>query len=110
MDVSKLKRLRSCFGCGRVGVFGRAKEPEEGNNDQVNDVAVGGAIFWVCAVKDGGKGSQDGCVDWVGSAWRVVVVLESFEESSVYGMELVGSKAFPRVNSTQVGDALGHGE
>ena len=87
MDVSKLEGLCPCFGCGGVGVLCRLEEPEEGDHDEVNNVLIGGTIFWVPGVEDVPELSEDGSVDGVGAAWWIVVVGESFEERSVQGMK-----------------------
>ena len=82
MDVSELEGLGSGLWCGRVSVLSGSEEPEEGDDDEVNDVCIGGTVVGMSGVKDVPELAQDCGVDWVGAAWGIVVVGESFEESS----------------------------
>ena len=70
------------FGGGRVGALGRSQEPEEGDDDEVDDVGVEGSILRVIDIEGVDEPSQDGDVGWVGSACGVVVALEGLEERS----------------------------
>ena len=38
VDVAVLEGLGASLGCGRQGVLGRSQEPEEGDDDEVDDV------------------------------------------------------------------------
>ena len=64
-----------------VAIFGGAKEPEESNDDEVNDMGVDASVFRMGGVKDVRERPEDGHVDWVGSAWWVIVLFELLEES-----------------------------
>ena len=81
VDVSVAEGLGACIRVFRVGVFGRSEEPEEGNDDEVNDVLVEGSILGMVPVQDVVELSQYGDVGWVGTAGRIVCVSEGFEES-----------------------------
>ena len=83
VDVLELEGLGSGFWCGGVGVFSGSEEPEEGDDDEVNDVCIGGAVVGMSGVKDVPELAQDGGVDRVGAAWGIIVIGESFEESRV---------------------------
>ena len=80
MDVLEFKGLApgalSCW----LKVFCRAKQPEEGDNDEVNGVLVEGAMDRVLCVQDFGQAPDDGDVGRVCPARRVIVVVEGFEE------------------------------
>ena len=108
--MAELEGLGVSFGGGRVSALGGSQEPEEGDDDEVDDVGVEGSMLRVVEVEGVNEPSQDGDVGWAGSACGVVVALEGFEERSEWGMELFGSKAFPWVVLTQVGNALAHGQ
>ena len=78
----EFERLGPGVGGACVAIFGRAKEPKESDDDEVNDMGVDAAVFCMGGVKDVRERPDDGHVDWVGSAWWVIVVFELFEESS----------------------------
>ena len=64
-----------------VEVFGWSKQPVEGDNDEVDGVTVGSSPFWVFEVQGVEHSTDNGEVDWVGSAWGRVFSAQSFEES-----------------------------
>ena len=78
-------------GCCVFELFGRAQEPLEGNDDEVDDVGVECPMFSVLEVEGVEEASEDGEVGWVGSSGRVVFAPEALEESSEYGIVEVGS-------------------
>ena len=47
VEVPELERLGAGLGCGGVGVFGRAEEPEEADDDKVVSDCVEDAPFGV---------------------------------------------------------------
>ena len=65
-----------------VGVLSRAEEPEEGKDAEVDDMAVGLAPLGVLGVKGIKESSEDGGVDRVGPAGRVIFVAEPLDERS----------------------------
>ena len=81
VDVFEEEGLRSGFRVGRFKIFCRTEEPEEGNDDEVNDMAFSFAFEGVIGVECVKEVADDGEVGWVGvCGWRVFVV-ECFEES-----------------------------
>ena len=56
------------------------KQPEEGDNDEVNGVLVEGAMDGVVGVEDFRQAPDDGDVGRVGPARWVIVVSEGLEE------------------------------
>ena len=110
-DVAEVEGLGASFGRGRVEVLSGSQEPEEGDNDEVDGVGIEHAIDWVVEVQGIHEGLQDGDVGWVGAGGRFIFVSEGFEESSEYGMELVGQWALlAGIAAGQVGDPLAHGQ
>ena len=83
VEVLQFKGLGLGFWSGGEGALCWAEEPEEGDDDEVDNVGVCWSVIWVSGVKDVPELSQDSGVDWVGAAWGIVVVGESFEESRV---------------------------
>ena len=79
VDVLEAEGLGTAIFQG-VGVFGRAKEPEEGKDAEVDDMAVGLAPLGVLGVKGIKESSEDGGVDRVGPAGRVIFVAEPLDE------------------------------
>jgi hypothetical protein len=91
------------------GVFGRAKEPVEGEDGEVDDMGVDTSMDLVVGFEDSEQVSDDGDVGRVGSLGRVVLVLEALEESSEYGMVADSSRNFfSGIWLTQVGYPLPH--
>ena len=80
MDVLELEGLTPGALSGRFKVLCGTKQPEEGDNDEVDGVFVEGAMDWVFCVKDLRQATDDGDVGRVGPARWVIVVLEGLEE------------------------------
>ena len=80
-DVAEAEGLRACLGSVGLQVFGRAEQPEEGGDDEVDGMGVEGAVDAMGSVEGCGEASQDDSVDRVGSGGRIVLVAESFEVS-----------------------------
>ena len=78
--MTKFEGLTSGIWGRGLGVLRGAKEPEEGDNDEVDAVFVEGSMDGVCGVQDVKEVSQGGDIGRVGPAWRVVVIGESLEE------------------------------
>ena len=108
MDVPEGEGLGAV--CGRIGVFGRAEEEEEHNDDEVHDNFIVHSVGGVVGVEVVGEDLLDkGGVGRVGALFRVVLVSQLLEESSEYGYELVGVRLEVGIRLTQVGDARAHG-
>ena len=60
---------------------GRAEEPPEGDDDEVDEVGVEDAKLFVLGVEGFGQGPKNGDVCRVGPAARVVFVFHGLEES-----------------------------
>jgi hypothetical protein len=69
-------------GVRREGVFGRAKEPVEGTDCEVDDMGIGLPMVRVIGFEDREVVSDDGDVARVRTGRWVVLVLEPLEESS----------------------------
>jgi hypothetical protein len=67
-------------GVPRVSVLRWSEEPVEGNDGEVDDMAVDLALDWVCGIKDGEEFADDGDVGRVQALGRVVLVGHPFEE------------------------------
>jgi hypothetical protein len=80
-DVAEAESLGAAFLVAVVGVFGRAEEPVESNDAEIDDVLVGVAINRVLGVKFFDHTADDRDVGWVGALDRVVRASESVEES-----------------------------
>ena len=98
-----------CVVLAALEVLGRAEEPVEGDDDEVDEDGVEGPVDFMVRVEDVGEGADDGDVGRVGSSGWIVLGGEPFEESSEYWIvgglsrfELAG------IRLTQVGDALTH--
>jgi hypothetical protein len=72
-DITETKGLASGFSGSGVKVFGRAEQPEEGEDDELDGVLLKVPEDWVIDVKHGEEFSDDGDVDMVGSRRGVVV-------------------------------------
>ena len=81
VDLAQGEGLGARVFVGSEGVFGWSEQPEEGDHNEVTDVFVEGTVLEVVEIEGGEQGPDDGDVDRVGSAWRVIVVLEGLEES-----------------------------
>lgn len=81
VDVFEEEGLRSGFRVGRFEIFCRTEEPEEGNDDEVNDVAFSLAFEGVFGVECVKEVADDGEVGRVGACGRRVFIVECFEES-----------------------------
>ena len=81
----------------------------EAINGEVNDVSIELFTDGVLGVEDVGWGFEDGQVDQVGSARRVVVFTELGEGSSVWGMELGCSEVAAGIQLIQAGHLLADG-
>jgi hypothetical protein len=79
--VTQTEGLRAP-GVGGDGVLGRAKEPVEGDDGELDDVGIGLSVDRVVGLEDAEEVSEDGDIARVGASGRVVLVLEAFEESS----------------------------
>ena len=82
VDVFEEEGLRPCFLGGGEQAFGGSEQPEEGDNDEVNDVTVEGSQFSIVEVKGGVETADDGDGDWVDSTGWVVPVSHCFGKSS----------------------------
>lgn len=90
-------------------VLGRAQEPEEGDNDEVDEDGVEGPIDFMVCVEDVHEGADDGNVGRIGSSGWIVLGVEPFEESSEYWIVgFVSRVELAGIRLTQVGDALTH--
>ena len=85
-----------------------AKETEESDDGQVNDVAVRLSFSLVLRIEDFAHMADDAGVDWVGSGAWVILVGESFEKRLVCGCEFSCARMFSGILCTQVGDPLPH--
>ena len=81
VDVLEAESLGTAIFQG-VGVFGRAKEPEEGKDAEVDDMAVGLAPLGVLSVEGIQEGDEDRSVDWVGAGRGTVFVGETLDKRS----------------------------
>ena len=79
--MPEFKGLGASFAGGCFSEFHRAKEPMEGNDDDVNDVSVEEAFDRVVPIKDFRQLTDDGGVDWVGLGRGGVIVFHGFLES-----------------------------
>ena len=113
-NISELEGFASCLASRFFEVFGWAGEPEEGDDDEVNDSTIEGAIGRVIEVESFEEVSDDGDIAGVGSGRRLVVVSTGFD---VAGEEVVHvvEVDIPRVSRPsggiwwhQVGDARAH--
>ena len=82
VDVAEEEGLRASFGRLGVGVLGRSQQPEEGDNDEVNDVLVEDSVSGMLEIKGILEGAQDGDIDRVGSGLRIVFSSHGTEEIS----------------------------
>ena len=82
LNILETKGLAAGFSVRRVEVFRRAKQPVEGDDDEVLTVAVEAAPSGVIDIEDFKHFSEDGDVDWVGSGARVIFLFEGLEEIS----------------------------
>lgn len=80
-DVAEAESLRS-FGVLGIRVFRGTKEPEEGDDGEVNDMLVGLAVEGIHGVEDREHVADDGDVCRVGTFLGVVSVPHGFEERS----------------------------
>ena len=92
-----------------VAVLARAKEEEEGDDGEVDDVGVEGSPGGMQDVEGVEETPQDGEVTRVGACFGVVFVFEGLEESSEYGMEVCCVRDEAGIRLTQVGDPLADG-
>ena len=91
VDMAEFEGLRASVGGTGVTVLGWLEQPEEGHDDEVNDVSVKSSMDGVLGVDDVIEGAEDGHIDRVGAGRRVVVFAWLGEEISVWGMELACS-------------------
>ena len=82
VDVSVLEGLGASLGHSRQGALGWSQEPEEGDDDEIDDVSIEGSILRVVDIQGVDESSQDGDVGWVGSTCGFVVAFKGFEERS----------------------------
>ena len=82
VDVLEEEGLGASLGRGRVEVFGGTEEPEEGDNDEVADVAVEGPEFGVTQVEGGVEIADDRDVDRVDSVGGFILVSHGLRKSS----------------------------
>ena len=93
---------------GSGAVLPRAEQEEEGDDAEVDGMAVDRARGWVPeveALEHGFKVADVGGVDALG---RVVFIAEGLEESSEYGIDGAREGDPSRIRFTQVGDPLCH--
>ena len=108
VDVAEAEDLCAGF-CRGLQVFGRAQEPEETDDGQVNDVFIGLSFECMSGVQDVVEASQDLHVDGIGTCLGRILVSHGLDKSMEYGMELGGSRSrFAGIVSTQLGDPLAH--
>ena len=81
-DVLQTKGLAAGFSVGRLEVLSRAEQPIEGHDCDELDVTVKGAVGGIRGIQDAEESAQDGDVDRVGAAGRVIFFGEGFEEIS----------------------------
>ena len=79
--------LRASIGGACVAVLGWLEQPEEGHNDEVNNVSIESSADGMLSVDDVRERAEDPHVDRVGMRRRVVVLAQLGEEISVWGME-----------------------
>lgn len=110
-DVAEQEGLGPCIVVvlAAFKVLGRAQEPEEGDNDEVDEDGVEGPIDFMVGVEDVHEGADDGNVGRIGSSGWIVLGVEPFEESSEYWIVgFVSRVELAGIRLTQVGDALTH--
>jgi hypothetical protein len=108
-DIAETKGLAPGFSCGGVEVFGRAEQPEEGEDDELDGLQLEVAQDWVVNVEDREELADDGDVDRVGSGCRIIVSFHGSVEISEYGMELSCFWVDLRIWAVHVGEPLGDG-
>jgi hypothetical protein len=108
-DIAETKSLAAGFSGGGVEVFGRPEQPEEGEDDELDDVLLEVPEDQVIGVEHGEELLDDSDDDRVGSRLGVVVSFHGSVEISEYGMELSCSWVDLRIWTVQVGEPLGHG-
>ena len=110
-DVAVAKGLGASFRCVGVDILSGAEEPEEGGDDEVDNVGVEDSKDFMIPVKDGSETPEDGGVDRVGSGCWVVLVSESLEVRPEYRVESSGSiRRLSGIWFTQVGYPLANGK
>ena len=92
---------------GSGAVLPGAKQEEEGDDTEVDSMAVDGALGWVAEVEAFKHGLEVADIGWVDAFGRVVLVAEGLEESSEYGIDGAREGDPSRIRFTQVGDQIG---
>ena len=93
---------------GSGAVLPRAEQEEEGDDTEVDGVAVDGALCWIPEVEAFKHGLEVADVGGVDAFGRVVFVAEGLEESSEYGIDGAREGDPSQIRFTQVGDPLCH--